>query len=76
MTVCVRRKAAASFLAGLSLLALWPLGGCAGFHPRNENTLNACRDENTRLRLELNLKNDRLDKFHQLNKDGSLKGQQ
>ena len=49
-----------------------------GIHrgPRTDNALKKCEDEQIKLRLELNRKNERLDRFRQLNKDGSLKGDQ
>ena len=51
-------------------------GGCIHRAPRTDNALKQCEDEQIKLRLELNRKNERLDRFRQLNKDGSLKGDQ
>ena len=73
MIVCVRRKKKTFFHAAAALVVLAGLAGCRGFQPRSQN-IGACLDENAKLRRELDLKNDRLERFNQLNKDGSLKG--
>lgn len=75
MITCVRRKAKHFFHVAALALMLMPAVGCVHRQKACGIELTQCKDENTKMRLELNRKNDRLERFNQLNKDGSLRGE-